>query len=64
MKRILSTIITLLFITNYLYSQQAMYVKRCGFEGYIFPAHLFLGNSPEKNRYTPCIEDITQAEKI
>ena len=58
-------IITILFIANYVYSQEVVYVKGKGYEGYIFPKeHSTWGFPPEKNRYTPNLEDIAQAEKI
>ena len=65
MKRILSIIIILLFITNYIYSQETVRVKGKGYEGYIFPKeYSLLGISPEENRYTPSLVDIAMAEKI
>lgn len=64
MKKIF-VIITLLFITDFLCSQESVYVKRKGYEGYIFPKeHSIWGFPPESNRYTPKLEDIAQAEKI
>lgn len=50
---------------SYVYSQEAVYVKGKGYEGYIFPKeHSIWGFPPEQNRYTPSLEDIAQAEKI
>lgn len=64
MKKIFG-IITILFLVSYVYSQETVYVKGKGYEGYIFPKeHSIWGFSPEQNRYTPSSEDIVQAEKI
>ena len=58
-------IIPILFIASYVYSQEVVYVKKKGYEGYIFPKeHSILGFPPEQNRYTPNLENIAQAEKI
>lgn len=52
-------------MVSYVYSQEAVYVKGKGYEGYIFPKeHSIWGFLPEQNRYTPNLEDIAQAEKI
>ena len=52
-------------MVSYVYSQEAVYVKGKGYEGYIFPKeHSIWGFPPEQNRYTPNLEDIAQAEKI
>ena len=65
MKKILLTVITILFMGIYVYSQETEYVKGKGYEGYIFPKeHSIWGFPPEKGRYTPSSEDIAQAEKI
>ncbi|HPK29633.1 MAG TPA: hypothetical protein PK979_01165 [Bacteroidales bacterium] len=64
MKKIFA-IITILFMASYIYSQEAVYVKGKGYEGYIFPKeHSIWGFPPEQNRYTPNLEDIALAEKI
>ena len=64
MKKIF-VIITILFLANLVYSQEAIYVKGKGYEGYIIPKeHSIWGFPPESNRYTPKLEDIAQAEKI
>lgn len=64
MKKIF-VIVTILFIVRYVYSQEVVYVKGKGYEGYIFPKeHPIWGFPPEQNRYTPNLEDIIQAEKI
>jgi hypothetical protein len=58
-------IITFLFMSGYVYSQTAEYVKGKDYEGYVFPKeHAICGFPPEQNRYTPSEEDIAQAEKI
>jgi hypothetical protein len=47
------------------YSQEAMFVKGKGYEGYIFSKeHSIWGFPPEKNRYSPTITDIEKAESI
>jgi len=52
-------------MVSYVYSQEAVYVKGKGYEGYIFPKeHSIWGFPPEQNRHTPNLEDIAQAEKI
>ena len=57
--------IIFLFIASCIYSQDAIFVKGYGYEGYIFPKeHSIWGFPPEDNRYTPSIEDIAYAEKI
>ena len=64
MKKIF-VIITILFLANLVYSQEAIYVKGKGYKGYIFSKeHSIWGFPPESNRYTPKLEDIAQAEKI
>ena len=64
MKKIF-VIVTALFICSYIYSQEVAYVKGKGYKGYIFPKeYSVLGFPPEPNRYTPCLEDVAQAEKI
>lgn len=64
MKKIFA-IVTILFIVSYVYSQEVVYVKGKGYEGYIFPKeHSIWGFPPEQNRYTPNLEDIVQAEKV
>jgi hypothetical protein len=64
MRKILLSIIILLFILNYTYSQNVIYVKEVNYEGYIFPKESLFGNSPEMNRYTPSQENIRVAEQI
>lgn len=64
MKKIF-VIIGILFVVSYVYSQEVVYVKGKGYEGYVFPKeHSIWGFPPEQNRYTPNLEDIAQAEKI
>ncbi|MBP5667443.1 MAG: hypothetical protein J6X32_04760 [Salinivirgaceae bacterium] len=64
MKKIF-VIITTLLIGNLVYSQEVVYIKEKGYEGYIYPKeHSIWGFQPESNRYTPKFEDIAQAEKI
>lgn len=52
-------------MVSYVYSQEAVYVKGKGYEGYIFPkGHPIWGFPSEQNRYTPNLKDILLAEKI
>ena len=52
-------------MVSYVYSQEAVYVKGKGYEGYIFPkGHSIWGFPSEQNRYTPNLKDISLAEKI
>ena len=58
-------VVIFLIMSNYVYSQEVVYVKGKNYEGYIFSKeYLILGFPSEKDRYTPSPEDITQAEKI
>lgn len=54
-----------MFIVQCVNSQNALYVKGQGYEGYIFPKeHSIWGFPSENNRYSPSIEDIAHAEEI
>ena len=63
--RKLFIVIIFLFIVSCVYSQETLFVKGQGYEGFIFSKEYSIcGFPPENNRYTPSVEDIARAEKI
>lgn len=52
-------------MSSFVSSQETEYIKKKGYEGFIFPKeHSIWGFPPEKGRYTPSSKDIAKIEKI
>ncbi len=62
-KRIL--FVVFLLLSSCVSIKNKLYVNDRCYKGYIFPKeHSVWGLAPEKNRYTPSLEDISKAEQI
>ena len=65
MKHIILVTIGFMLTNASIFAQNSEFIKGKDYEGYIFSKeHSIWGFPPEKNLYTPSLEDIAQAEKI